>query len=99
MAWDPAQYLKFADQRLRPAIVIYSNAALHWAGDHERLFTSFLSSLKPGGALAVQIPQNFSAPSHPAMAEAALSGPWRKRLEPLLKPIPVAEPAFYYGVL
>jgi len=173
MAWDPAQYLKFADQRLRPAIdllnridvadpgevcdlgagagnvtrllkarwpnarvtgvdasqemlakaaaaapeiawqqgdlatwrperpadVIYSNAALHWVGDHERLFATLLSSLKPGGVLAVQMPRNFSAPSHTAMAEAARSGPWRAKLEPLLRPVPVAEPAFYYGVL
>ena len=173
MAWDPAQYLKFADQRLRPAVdllnridaadprevcdlgagagnvtrllkarwpdarvtgvdsskemlakaataapeitwqqgdlatwrperpadVIYSNAALHWAGDHDRLFPSLLSSLKPGGVLAVQMPRNFSAPSHTSMAEAARSGPWKAKLEPLLKPIPVAEPAFYYGVL
>ena len=52
-----------------------------------------------GGVLAVQMPRNFSAPSHTAIAEAARSGPWRARLEPLLRPAPVAEPAFYFDLL
>ena len=141
MAWDPTQYLKFADHRLRPAIdllnridvaepgevvdlgagagnvtrlikmrwptarvtgvdtspemlakaaaaapeitwvladlgrwrperpvdVIYSNAALHWLEGHDTLFPALLSSLAPGGVLAVQMPRNFSAPSHTSM--------------------------------
>ena len=173
VAWDPAQYLKFADHRLRPAVdllsrvdlerprdvydlgagagnvtrllkarwpearvtgvddseamlakarttapeiawqqadltawrpphpadLIYSNAALHWLAGHERLFPSLLGGLAPGGVLAVQMPRNFGAPSHTAIAEAALGGPWRARLEPLLRPAPVADPDFYYGVL
>ncbi|MBI2467250.1 MAG: methyltransferase domain-containing protein, partial [Candidatus Rokubacteria bacterium] len=74
----------------RPADVIYSNAALHWLGDHDRLFPGLLSALAPGGVLAVQMPRNFSAPSHTAIAEAVRGGPWRTRLEPLLRPAPVS---------
>jgi trans-aconitate 2-methyltransferase len=172
MPWDPAQYLKFADHRLRPAIdllnrvpdtnpdviydlgagagnvtrqilarfpkaqitgvdeseamlakaaqipeiswqradlatwkpdqpadLIYSNAALHWLGDHEHLFPALLDDLAPGGVLAVQIPRNFLAPSHTLVADVALNGPWRAKLEPILRPPPVSEPAFYYGLL
>lgn len=172
MAWDPAQYLKFADHRLRPAIdllnridaeapaevfdlgagtgnvtrllkrrwpnahvtgvdgsaemlsraaeipdiswqhsdladwraprpadVIYSNAALHWLGDHHALFPALLRSLAPGGVLAVQMPRNFLAPSHALVADAARQGPWRTTLETLLRPVPVEEPSFYYDVL
>jgi trans-aconitate 2-methyltransferase len=83
----------------RPVDLIYSNAALHWLGDHERLFPSLLGMLAPGGVLAVQMPRNFAAPTHRLVAEAARSGPWRERLEPLLRPAPVAEPAFYYDLL
>jgi trans-aconitate 2-methyltransferase len=83
----------------RPADVIYSNAALHWLGDHARLFPALFSALAPGGVLAVQMPGNFSAPSHTAIAEAVRSGPWRTKLEPLLRPAPVAEPAFYFDLL
>lgn len=171
--WDPEQYLKFADARLRPAIdllaqvalpdprrifdlgcgpgnstqllrarwpsalitgidgsgamlaqaarevegcqwlqadladwrapaaadLIFSNAALHWVADHERLFPRLLSQLAPGGLLAVQMPNNFSAPSHTLIADAAKSGPWRDTLEPLLRPAPVHEPSYYFELL
>lgn len=83
----------------RPAHVIYSNAALHWLGDHDRLFPALFSLLAPGGVLAVQMPRNFSAPSHTAITEAVRSGPWRLKLEPLLGPAPVGEPAFYFDLL
>ena len=83
----------------RPADLIYSNAALHWLPDHAKLFPKLLDGLAPGGVLAVQIPRNFSAPSHTSISEAALGGPWRAKLEPLLRPAPVAEPDFYYGLL
>ncbi|HLG71081.1 MAG TPA: trans-aconitate 2-methyltransferase, partial [Chloroflexota bacterium] len=49
--------------------------------------------------LAVQMPRNFLARSHTAIAEAARSGPWRGKLEPLLRPVPVSEPAFYFDLL
>ncbi len=173
MAWDPAQYLKFAGPRLRPALdllqridceapsrvydlgagagnvtrliaarwpeaqivgvdssaemlakaaaenpgiewqqadlatwrpplpadVIYSNAALHWIENHAPVFVALFDSLAAGGIFAVQIPRNFGAPSHTSMGEAARRGPWRARLEPLLRPTPVAEPAFYFDLL
>jgi trans-aconitate 2-methyltransferase len=81
------------------ADVIYSNAALHWLPDHQRLFPALVEQLAPGGVLAVQMPRNFGAPSHILIAQTVRSGPWRARLEPLLAPSPVAEPAFYYGLL
>jgi trans-aconitate 2-methyltransferase len=83
----------------RPADVIYSNAALHWLGHHERLFPGLFSGLAPGGVLAVQMPHNFSARSHTCIAEAVRSGPWQTQLEPLLRAAPVAEPAFYFDLL
>jgi len=58
-----------------------------------------MAAVAPDGVLAVQMPRNFSAPSHTSISEAALSGPWRPKLEPLLRPAPVKDPAFYYGVL
>ena len=173
MAWDPAQYLKFAGPRLRPALdllqridaespgtvydlgagagnvtrliaarwadaritgvdssaemlakaaaenphikwqqadlaswrppapadIIYSNAALHWLDDHDRLLHGLFGALARGGILAVQMPRNFGARSHTLITETALDGPWRPTLEPLLRPAPVAEPEFYYDLL
>lgn len=173
MSWDPAQYLKFAAPRLRPAVdllarvpleaparvvdlgcgagnvtrllverwpgsavtgvddsapmlaqaraalpsvtwieagiadwapsapptLLYSNAALHWLPDHPALFPRLATMLDAGGVLAVQMPRNFLAPSHALVAETARDGPWRARLEPMLGPPPVAEPARYFDAL
>jgi trans-aconitate 2-methyltransferase len=88
-SWRPRQ----------PPTIIYSNAALHWLDDHDKLFPAIFASLAPGGVLAVQIPRNFNALSHTSITAAALDGPWRATLEPLLRPAPVAEPEFYYDLL
>ncbi len=83
----------------RPADLIYSNAALHWLDDHKTLFTGLFRGLAPKGVLAVQIPRNFGARSHTLITETALDGPWRARLEPLLRPSPTEMPEFYYDLL
>jgi len=97
VAWEQADLAAWRPPA--PADVIFSNAAPHWLGDHERLFPGLLGQLAPGGVLAVQMPRNFGAASHTAIAEAARSGPWRERLEPLLRPAPVSEPARYFEIL
>lgn len=95
--WQQADLAQWRPSR--PADVIYSNAALHWLPEHERLFPALLAALAPNGVLAVQMPRNFLAPSHTLVEQAVREGPWRLRLEPLLRPPPVAEPAVYYDLL
>jgi trans-aconitate 2-methyltransferase len=82
-----------------PADVIYSNAALHWLPNHRQLFPALVAALAPGGVLAIQMPRNFSAPSHTLIDATARAGAWRSKLEPLLGATPVGEPAFYYSLL
>lgn len=79
--------------------VIYSNAALHWLPDHPTLFPRLLSFVAPGGYLAVQMPGNFTAPTHTLVYEAARSGPWRDKLESRIKAPPVREPVDYHRLL
>ena len=79
--------------------LIYSNAALHWLPNHARLFPSLMEKVAPGGILAVQMPRNFGAPSHVLIAETALNGPWRSKLEHLVTPPPVQQPGFYHDLL
>src|SRR5262249_44887183 len=43
----------------RPYDLVFSNAALHWVEDHERLFTKLVGFLAPHGQLAVQMPYNY----------------------------------------
>jgi trans-aconitate 2-methyltransferase len=79
--------------------LVYSNAALHWLDDHATLFPRLLERVAPGGALAVQMPSNFEAPSHTALAEVVRSARWRGRLGPLLRPAPVGSAGAYFTLL
>jgi trans-aconitate 2-methyltransferase len=79
--------------------LIYSNAALHWLGDHETLLPRLLACVAPGGVLAVQMPRNFEAPSHALLRATAASGPWAERLAGALDWRPVAAPEWYYDLL
>ena len=93
------QYSLAAWQPDAPADVIYSNAALHWLPNHRQLMPALVAALAPGGVLAIQMPRNFSAPSHTLIDATARAGAWRSKLEPLLGAAPVGEPQFYYSLL
>lgn len=53
-----------------PAL-IFSNAALQWLDDHDRLLPRLAGLLRPGGMLAVQMPRQQDAPSHALMRQIA----------------------------
>lgn len=82
-----------------PVDILFSNAALHWVQPHEELFPRLMSGINPGGVFAVQMPANFDAPSHTAMAAAAKEGPWSDTLAPLLEGAGVLPMAEYYDIL
>ena len=79
--------------------VLYSNAALQWLDDHATLLPRLAGQVAPGGCMAVQIPANRDAPAHRLVVETARDGPWRDRLEPLLRLRAVGEASFYYDLL
>lgn len=68
--WSPAT----------PPDLIFSNAALHWVTDHEVLFPRLLSTLAPGGVLAVQMPSMHDAPLRALQNEVAARAPWSAHL-------------------
>ena len=87
--WQPAS----------PPDLIYSNAALHWLDDHATLFPRLLGAVADGGALAVQMPDNFAAPSHTELFGLARSAPWNARVGSLVRASPVATVASYFAWL
>lgn len=64
--------------------VLLSNAALQWIPEHADLLTRWVSLLSPGSWLAVQVPGNFTAPSHAAVRRLASEAKWSE----LLRDIP-----------
>ena len=56
-----------------PLALIFSNAALHWLDDHAALMPRLAGFVRPGGALAVQMPRQFLAPSNRFLRDIAAS--------------------------
>jgi trans-aconitate 2-methyltransferase len=82
-----------------PVDLIFSNAALHWLNQHVTLFPRLAALVAPGGVLAVQMPRNFSEPSHTSIYDTVREGAWRERLEPLIRPEPTKPPERYRELL
>jgi len=64
-----------------PADLLYANAVFQWVPDHLSALARLMDGLRPGGVLAVQMPDNLQEPSHLAMEDAAREGPWRARFQ------------------
>jgi trans-aconitate 2-methyltransferase len=73
--------------------VVFSNAALQWVGEHGAVFPQLLARVSEGGALAVQIPGNYTEPQHQLMREVA------KRFQLQVREWHTHELDFYYDAL
>ncbi|MFF7708134.1 trans-aconitate 2-methyltransferase [Pseudomonas sp. NPDC007930] len=78
--------------------VILANASLQWVPAHEQLYPHLVSRLNPGGALAVQTPDNLEEPAHRLLRETAAQGPWASKFDGFALP-PRHDAAFYYRLL
>ncbi|HEY7863190.1 MAG TPA: methyltransferase domain-containing protein [Thermoanaerobaculia bacterium] len=84
----------------RPYDIVFSNAALHWVPDHERLLARLAAALAPGGQLAFQVPDMKRAVTHVTADEIAGEEPFRGPLggeSP--NPRHVLEPEAYARIL
>ena len=73
--WEPEE----------PVDLIFANAALQFAPEHEKLLTKFMSFLAPGGVLAVQMPNVLQDAAHALMRMVSVDGPWAEKLAPIAK--------------
>jgi trans-aconitate 2-methyltransferase len=83
----------------RPFDVVFSNAALQWVPEHERVLPHLLTQTAPGGAFAFQVPGNFDAPAHRLMRELGASAPWRNLFRAPVREWHVHDLPFYYDLL
>lgn len=93
--WIEADACRFVASE--PVDVLFSNALLQWLPEHEALVPALFEQVRPGGALAFQVPHNFSEPSHRLMRDTP--GPWATRTASVRARDPVASPATYYDLL
>ncbi|MDB4974371.1 MAG: trans-aconitate 2-methyltransferase [Myxococcaceae bacterium] len=80
-----------------PVDVLFANAVLQWVPDHDTLIPALFESVRAGGALAFQVPNNYEEPSHRLMRE--LTGSFSERIAAVHRPILVGVPAYYYDRL
>lgn len=66
----------FASAPNGPWDLIFSNAALHWVGDHPALLGRLAAALSPGGQLAIQVPVSFNDEAHVVAEELARQPPF-----------------------
>jgi trans-aconitate 2-methyltransferase len=69
--------------------LIFSNAALQWSQDHDKLVPDLYGRLKPGGQIAVQIPSNHNHISHEIIRETAAEEPFNSLLGGFVRYAPV----------
>jgi trans-aconitate 2-methyltransferase len=79
--------------------LVFSNAALHWAADHEELLRRLTAALAGGGQLAVQVPANNDHPAHTVAAELAGESPFREAMNDYKREWPVLKPERYATLL
>ena len=80
--------------------LIFANAVLQWLPNHEALLPRLFAELAPGGALALQVPDNLNEPSHRLMREVAAVGPWSEQIGDASRlRAPVLPISAYYDLL
>jgi len=86
--WTPAE----------PVDVLFSNAVFQWLPNHQHVFRRLMGLLAPGGALAVQMPDNLAEPSHRLMSEAAEDMPFAAKMRDAAR-APLPPVSSYYDLL
>lgn len=83
-----------------PHDLFFANAVFQWLPDHLDIFERLMGCLKPGGVLAVQMPDNLAEPSHRAMVDTAADGPWATNFDqPATRRDALPTPSAYYDRL
>lgn len=81
----------------RPYDLIFSNAALHWVADHDRLLHRLTGFLARDGQIAIQMPANDTHASHVVAANVARGFGIEPRADSVLAPERYAEILHHLG--
>jgi trans-aconitate 2-methyltransferase len=80
--------------------VIFSNAALQWTHDQQRVLATCFNALKPGGRLVVQMPANGQETAQVTLRALAAEPSWRAAIGVNLEEaLTVHEPGDYRAML
>lgn len=83
--WDPE----------KPVDLLFSNAAFHWLENHNEYFANLRARVARRGVIAVQMPDNWQAPTHRVPARILDTGDWPPAARSALLRDRVSNPAVY----
>jgi len=79
--------------------IVFSNATIQWLPGHEKLIPEFMSLVKRGGALAVQVPMFNRMPLNDAILRVAERPEWKARMQGCADNFTYHDGDFYYRLL
>ncbi|MDR0478165.1 MAG: methyltransferase domain-containing protein [Desulfobulbaceae bacterium] len=79
--------------------IVFSNAAIQWMPDHERLLPNLANMLNANGILAVQVPITDRMPIRIELDKLASSDKWKDHFLALHTQLSMHEPRFYYDII
>ncbi len=83
----------------KPVDLIFSNAVFQWLPDHHVLLPRLFGFLNPGGVLAFQVPDNWSAACHQGIFNVASQQPWADKLKNVSHVFHPHDVGAYYDIL
>lgn len=100
LGFERAEIEAFIDEAADGAFeLVFSNAALHWLGDHEALLARIARIVAPHGQVAIQVPANHGYPTHILADAVAREEPFRAALDGFQRGASVLEPEAYARLL
>ena len=79
--------------------LIFSNAAIHWIGDHHSLIRRLWSMLRSGGQLVLQFPSSHRNKGHIAIQDTAAKSPFMEGMDGWVWKFPVLDTEIYAEIL
>ena len=79
--------------------VVFSNAAIQWIPDHERLIARFFGFLSEGGVVAIQLPIFYGMAAGQALARLARSPRWLQRTQGAIEEFTFHDYRYYFDLL
>lgn len=79
--------------------LVFSNAALQWISNHEKLLLRLFNLLNDKGALAVQVPANIESPLHKALLSVSSRPMWHPFTTGCGQRLNYRHSTYYYDLL
>ena len=79
--------------------LIFSNAALQWIKDLDRLIPALIEKLNPEGVLAIQVPSNEQSPYYQDILQIANRDQWKEIFTDVKNPLTYKPIGYYYDLI